>query len=326
LSIVKSAPASSSAKGHGAARVAVPNAGIAIAPGDHGPHPARLPALQALGAQVFSLFLTIPLALRAAQGGMSPAILMLSFALLQGALATGLARWRRLPSWWLGIQFAFPLAVVGASAIALPRWIYLAAFLLLLLTYWSTFRTRVPLYNCGPVVWRQVGLLLPAGPLRFLDIGSGLGGIVLHLARSYPEGRFTGIEIAPLPWLVSWLRAAGRRMAAHRAGTGVAGACCFVRGDYGRQDLSQYDVVFAYLSPVAMPALWEKAREEMLPDALLLSLEFAIPGVVPDFCLACGDNDKPGKLLYGFRISAAPSTSCKTVPKTGHSSLKFSPS
>jgi hypothetical protein len=279
-----------------------------------GPSAARLPALQALGLQLLALLATIPLALRAAQAGIHPAVLVAAFALLQGVLAAALARWRRLPSWWLVIQFVFPLALVGASALALPRWIYLIAFLLLLLTYWSTFRTRVPLYNCGPDVWREVGRLLPPGPVRFVDIGSGLGGIVLHLAGTHPRGSFTGIEIAPLPWLVSRLRAAGLKLRARRAGRtssadiadiaghGATGACRFVRGDYLRHDFSGQDVVFAYLSPVAMPALWQKACAEMRPGALLLSLEFAIPGVVPDFLQACGSNGQSGKLLYGFRM------------------------
>jgi hypothetical protein len=294
-SIVQPAPATDRVPTHGTASVTSSIQCIE-------PAAARLPALQALVAQLFCLLVTVPLALRAASGGMHPAVIALAFALMQGALATVLARWRRLPWWWLAIQFAFPLAVVGANAVALPRWIYLTAFLLLLLTYWSTFRTRVPLYNCGPAVWHQVGRLLPDGPVRFLDIGSGLGGIVLHLAASHPQGSFTGIEVAPLPWLISWLRARAGSFATPRGGSDMAGACRFLRGDYGQQNLGGYDVVFAYLSPVAMPALWEKARDEMLPGSLLLSLEFFIPGVTPDFSVASGDNDKPGKLLHGFRI------------------------
>jgi SAM-dependent methyltransferase len=270
------------------------------------PAAARLPALQALAAQIFCLLFTVPLAVRAASGGMHPAAVAIFFTLMQSVLATILARWRRLPSWWLVIQFTFPLAVVCANAMALPRWIYFTSFVLLSLTYWSTFRTRVPLYNCGPAVWRQVGLLLPPGPVRFLDIGSGLGGIVLHLAAHNAKGSFTGIEIAPLPWLISWLRARANARAARHAGNPVAGACHFLRGDYGQLNFGEFDVVFAYLSPVAMPALWKKARQEMLPGALLLSLEFAIPGVTPDFSLASGHNDKPGLLLHGFTMPPLP--------------------
>ena len=44
-------------------------------------------------------------------------------------------------------------------------------------------------------------------PVRAVDIGSGLGGLVLELARRRPDSVFMGIELAPLPWLLSWLRA-----------------------------------------------------------------------------------------------------------------------
>ena len=53
------------------------------------------------------------------------------------------------------------------------------------------------------------------------------------------------------------------------------------RGDYARLDFSEYDAVFAYLSPAAMPALWDKASREMRPGSLLASYEFPIPGHPP---------------------------------------------
>jgi predicted O-methyltransferase YrrM len=90
---------------------------------------------------------------------------------------------------------------------------------------------------------------------------------VLELARRRPESRFEGIELAPLPWLASRLRAR------------IAGATArFIRGDYEQLDFAQYDLVFAYLSPAAMDALWRKAQREMRPGSLLVSYEFPIAG------------------------------------------------
>ena len=54
-----------------------------------------------------------------------------------------------------------------------------------------------------------------------------------------------------------------------------------MRGDYSSLDFSQFDAVIAYLSPAAMPALWDKARAEMRPGTSLYSVEFAIPGQPP---------------------------------------------
>jgi hypothetical protein len=47
-------------------------------------------------------------------------------------------------------------------------------------------------------------------------------------------------------------------------------------------DLAAYDVVFAFLSPVPMPALWLKARREMRSGSLFISSSFAVPGQSPD--------------------------------------------
>jgi SAM-dependent methyltransferase len=121
-------------------------------------------------------------------------------------------------------------------------------------------------------VWDAVASLLPARKnLRVIDIGSGLGGLVLDLAGRRPGIEALGVELAPLPWLVSRLRA---RLAGSRAR--------FIRGDYERLDFAQYDLVFAYLSPAVMKALWCKAAREMRPGSVLLSYEFVIDERLPN--------------------------------------------
>ncbi|MGZ5858201.1 MAG: class I SAM-dependent methyltransferase, partial [Burkholderiaceae bacterium] len=108
-------------------------------------------------------------------------------------------------------------------------------------------------------------------PVKFIDIGSGLGGLILSLDKRRSDSDFIGIELAPLPWLISWVRALiGRRR------------CRFLRGDYNQLNFSHYDVVFAYLSPAVMTAVWEKAQAEMRPGALLISYEFLIAARSPD--------------------------------------------
>lgn len=209
-------------------------------------------------------------------------------ALMQGGLAAALSGWRRLAVWWLPIQFFFPAALVGALSLRLPPSLFLGLFLAFMLLYWSSFRTQVPYYPSTRPVWRAIAGLLPARPLHGIDIGSGFGGFILELAALRPDCSFEGIELAPLPWLVSALRA---RWSGGRAR--------FRRGDYFSLDFAAYDVVFAYLSPAAMPALWEKAHREMRPGSLLLSLEFIIPGHAPDLAL---QPQPDGKVLYGWRM------------------------
>ncbi len=242
----------------------------------------RTPAVRALLIQFAALPLSYIVAV-----ALSP-VDLLAAALIQGAIAALFSWWRKLAPWWLAIQFVFPLALVAGASLHLPSWLFLAGFLILLLVYWSTFRTQVPYYPSGQRAWDEVAKLLPPDrPVHLIDIGSGLGGLVLDLARRRPDSTFSGIELAPLPWLASRLRAIGRPNA-H-----------FVRGDYEHLDFADYDVVFAYLSPAAMAALWRKASAEMRPGALLLSYEFAIEAKTPDLTILPRGS---GPLLYGWRF------------------------
>lgn len=248
----------------------------------------RVPALRALAYQCIAFFVSIfILAAFASRGFPAPSPLVAAF--LQGVLAAALSGWRRMAPWWLPIQLLFAPALALMPGLQLPPSLFLGVFLFLLLLYWSSFRTQVPYYPSTHAVWQAVAGLLPADrALRFIDIGSGFGGLNLYLAALRPECKIEGIELAPLPFLGSRLRAWVQRNRAH-----------FVRGDYMHLDFADYDVVFAYLSPAAMPALWKKAHSEMRPGALLLSYEFVIPDRKPDMEIV---PRRDGTVLYGWRM------------------------
>lgn len=245
-----------------------------------GPAPRRfgrrlrqVPAVRAVLGQLLAFPLTLATTYLLAHAGVTMG--WLAVALLQGGWAALLA-WRAdLAPWWRAIQLLFAPALVlargAADAAALPPAVFLGVFIVLLLIFWSTFRTQVPLYLSGREAWDAVAGLLPARPLAVIDIGSGLGGLVMDLARRRPDCDVSGIELAPLPWLAARLRA---RATGSRAR--------FLRGDYERLNLGHYDVVFAYLSPAAMSALWRKAEAEMKPGSLLVSYEFVIAERAPD--------------------------------------------
>lgn len=206
--------------------------------------------------------------------GLQPA--PLPFALLCGLLAATFSHFGGLARWWLVIQFLFAPALVLMLALDIPSGFFLAAFLVLLVVYWSTFRTQVPLYLSSNKVWRALETQLPSPAaaetgFRFIDLGSGLGGVLTHLAAVRPDGHYCGVESAPLPFLWSWLRI---RLGGHHN--------CNVRwGSLWSCNLAQYDVVFAYLSPVPMQRLWHKARAEMRPGTLFISSTFAVPEQAP---------------------------------------------
>jgi len=188
------------------------------------------------------------------------------FLVIQSLITLVLSSYLGMQIWWRYIHFTFPLAIYGMLMLQLPSQFYLIGFLLSLSLYWTTFRTQVPFYPSRPTVWRHVSELMPKSErFRVVDIGSGLGSLSMYLARYHQDGDFVGVEIAPLPWLISLLSAKLQRSKAK-----------FILGDYNTLDFSEFDVVFAYLSPAAMPALWEKAKSEMRPGCLLISYEFNI--------------------------------------------------
>ncbi len=207
--------------------------------------------------------------------------------LLQGLLAALFSRWFKLAVWWWFIQCLFPLALLVTFTLHLPTFLFLSGFLLLLVLYGHTFRTQVPYYPSHRATWDAVVQFLPVDrPFKLIDTGSGTGGLVLNLAARYPNSAIIGVELAPLLWLFSELRARFTRSRAQ-----------FIRADYHHFDFSQFDIVFAYLSPAAMPALWQKAHREMRPGAILLSNEFFISAKAADEIIQTGGMRAP---LYAW--------------------------
>jgi hypothetical protein len=256
--------------------------------------PARVAALGSL-----------PVALRAALAQVGAALATLAVAYIativahpipaaallavHGILATLIA-WRiGLPWWWLPIQLLFAPAIVAALFLSIaPEW-FLGAFGVLTLVYWSTYRTRVPLYLSGQPVWRALEALLPAhAGAKVMDLGSGLGGPLSYLAHGRADAVFGGIEAAPLPFALSWLRALGRDN------------LNFHFGSFWQRKLDDCDLVFAYLSPAAMPRLWDKVRKEMRPGSVFVSVEFEVPGVPPHEIISTGGSARERLYLWRF--------------------------
>lgn len=218
------------------------------------------PALKALLAQIAGWLL----ALAAARTGLLPAGLwpLVASQALGAAIAAAVLRSAR---WWIPIHLAFtPLAVSARGLDLSPGW-YLGAFLGLLLIYWSSFRTQVPLYLSNRRTAEAIARLLPQRPVRFLDIGAGTGSLLRHLARQRPDCSFCGVELAPGPWLVGKILLGGLPQVAWQ------------RTDLFSLRWSDYDFVYAFLSPVPMAAVWQKAQAEMRPGSLLVSNSFPVP-------------------------------------------------
>jgi hypothetical protein len=260
---------------------------VIAAAGPAGAYPVRVPLVQAAAAQLgaFLLVLALTALVPAAAPAQGEAM---AWAWVQGIVAARLGRGLGMDSWWLPLHALFVPGLVWMLALGLPPLYFLGAFCALASVYWGVSGTRVPLFLSSRAAARALAdLLPPERSFTFVDLGSGLGGVISSLARARPAGRYYGIEAAPLPFLLSRLRAV----------LGMRG-CELSWGDFQDLDLGRYDVVYAYLSPAAMPGLWDKARREMRAGSLLISNSFAVPGVPPTSTVATGAQGGSRLLLW----------------------------
>lgn len=231
----------------------------------------RFPLLVALCSQVVAFLLVWLTALAVAWlSGWGLGLALAACA--QGVLAALIGQRLGLPRWWLPINLCFVPGLLVLQGHSLPSWLLLAIFVALLLLNVNALFERVPLYLTGPQAERiliERLSKLPKG-FRFIDLGCGLGGTLQRLARACPHGEFFGVETAPLPFLVARLRS-------------LMQPNCRIRyRSLWHEPLAGYDVVYCFLSPAPMPALWNKVCAEMGDGALLISNSFEVPDVVPE--------------------------------------------
>ena len=197
-----------------------------------------------------------------------------------GGIAAFIGRLLGLANWWVAVQIGFPVAVVSALWLELPAYVWLALFVATLLVYWNSFRGGVPLYLSNTTTWAAIEDLLPQKPgVRFIDLGGGIGGTVMHLAASRPDGEFVSIESAPLPFFISWLR----KVISGRSNVRV------VYGDYWKLSLKPFDAAYAFLSPRPMVDLYSKVQAEMQKGAVFISNSFEVSGHPADEIMELDD-------------------------------------
>ena len=189
-------------------------------------------------------------------------------ALAIGGVALLIATLTRQPWWWRLIHALFAPLVWAIAALSIdPGW-FLLAFILMLLVYRGALTGQIPLYLSNDDTAAALAELTSDHPgMRFLDLGAGIGSVLRTLAKTRPDAQLTGIENAPATWLAGYLRTAG------------LANCNWRWGDIWHTDLADYDVVYAFLSPAPMPALWNKIQREMRPGSLFISNSFAVPGI-----------------------------------------------
>ena len=121
----------------------------------------------------------------------------------------------------------------------------------------------------------RIELALDIADLRpgehLIDLGCGDGRVLLR-AAAFRDARVTGVELDPA------LAAKARALLDEH---GVAGAVV-VEGDFTTIDLSDADVVFAYLSPATLQRLEPHLVAQLPAHARLVTTGYAVPGWEPD--------------------------------------------
>lgn len=206
---------------------------------------------------------------------------------LHGAAAALVGWLLGLSRFWIPIQIVLPLAVAYNADV--PAWVYLAAFIVSALVYWNSASEQVPLYLTNRKTWQALsGIVSDAKATSFVDLGSGMGGVVTYLARTHPGLKARGVETAPLVFLASrMLLLASRLPNAQLAYKSI-----------WEEDLSAHDIVYCFLSPVPMPRMFAKAKAEMRPGTLFVSNSFAVPDQQSSAVIDVDDARKTRLYLY----------------------------
>lgn len=201
------------------------------------------------------------------------------------ALATSL--WGN--TWWRRgmIAAGFPLALAIMGWASVPPWAWLLPLLLLLLVYPLNAWRDAPLFPTPPHALRGLSAVAPLAPgVRILDAGCGLGDGLKALRSSYPHAHIEGVEWSWPLRLLCGLRCPWARVR---------------RGDLWAQDWSGYALVYLFQRPESMARAAAKAQAEMAPGHWLVSLEFAVPGVLPQGQLRLPS----GRVVWAYRLPLA---------------------
>lgn len=238
--------------------------------------PWPLPALLAWGLAWLAFALL--------QRATVPAVAALAAGSLVGTAASVLGA-----NWWRRglIAAGFPLSVALLGAAAMPAWAWLLALGALALVYPLNAWRDAPLF---PTPRRALAGLAAQAPLpqgaRVLDAGSGLGDGLKALRQAFPAARLDGLEWSWPLWLLCALRCPWARVR---------------RGDMWAADWSPYQMVYLFQRPESMARAAAKAQSEMARGAWLVSLEFAVPGVLPSAQLRAPG----GRVVWLYRLPLA---------------------
>lgn len=106
-------------------------------------------------------------------------------------------------------------------------------------------------------------------PLKIIDLGSGTGGLLLPLAKKFPQHQFMGCD-----WdfcVCQILKWRARKLP----------NLTVVRDNFMNVNLSQYDLLLCFLDTKAAEELSLKVAQEIKQDAMIISSAFELKDLTP---------------------------------------------
>lgn len=201
------------------------------------------------------------------------------------------AQFLKLSLPWVAFNVLLPVGIAASNELAIPGWILAIGALTLISLFIPTLESGVPLYLSSRKMFERVASLLPHDrEFSFVDLGCGTSGLLMYLAARFPKGEFVGIELAPVPYALSWIRSI---ISGH-------GRVRIVMGSLWNLDLSPFDFIYAFLAPPPMGKVWEKVSVEMKDGGVFLSNSFEVPGVAAEIIEVDGPRQRS---LYVYRMS-----------------------
>ena len=191
-------------------------------------------------------------------------------------------------AWVQGLTPVWRIAAATAPVIAAlvlvyspPLWVLPVLLVAASGVFWNVRRERVPLYLSNRQTLEAVAQLtrdLPAGAV--VDLGCGLAGSVVALAKRLPDRTVVGVENAPLLYAAAWLRV-----------TLFGPANARVRyGSLWAEPLAPYRLVYCFLSSEPMERLVRKAKDEIKTGGILVSNTFTDPLNTAEEVVLVGDS------------------------------------
>lgn len=197
----------------------------------------------------------------------------------------------RLPHWLMTIAILLPpLFYIAFHYFSDSTSLYGVAFIILALTFSHTLKERVPLYLTNTTTASALNSLIEKrGAKKVMDLGSGLGGVVRSMSSKNVQS--VGVESAPALWATSSILSFFSRKGK------------IIRRNIWKTNLSDCDLVYAFLSPAIMEELWNKVQKEMRPGSIFISNSFIVPNknIRPSEILTLEDSRKTKLFLYEIK-------------------------